>query len=86
MNMEKIYNLLEAYSDMILFHLNSKEPNFNGRPTEIKGKTHIVITNDKYKFIYIIELDTLTVPPAVVVALDVYEEFLKYMEHNYEIN
>lgn len=84
--MEKENNLLEAYSDMILLYLKSKEPNFNGRPTEIKGKTCIVITNDKCKFIYIAELDTLTVPPASVVALDVYKEFLKYKERNYEIN
>lgn len=74
-----MYNLLEAYVDMILIHLNSKEPHFNGYPTELNGITYIVITNHKYNFKYVIVLDTLNVAPALVVALDIYKEFLKDM-------
>ena len=79
MNMEKEYNLLEAYTDMILLHLNSKEPHFNGCVKELQGKTCIVITNYKHKFKYIIELDSLSVPPALMLALQIYRQFLKDM-------
>lgn len=78
--MEKIYNLLEAYTDMILLHLNSKELHFNGYVTELHGTQYIVVRNYKYDFNYIIELDTLEVLPTLAVALDIYKEFLKDME------
>lgn len=77
--MEKIYNLLEAYTDMILLHLNSKEPHFNGCVKELHGKTCIFITNYKHDFKYIIELDDLSVPPALMLALQIYNQFLKDM-------
>lgn len=84
--MEKIYSLLEAYTDMILLHLNSKEPHFNGCLKELHGKNCIVITNYKHNFKYIIELDSLNMPPALMMALQIYKQFLKDMEKNYEIN
>lgn len=84
--MEKIYNLLEAYTDMILLHLNSKEPHFNGCVKEHHGKSCIVITNYKHNFKYIIELDSLSVPPALMLSLQIYKQFLKDMEGDYEIN
>ena len=84
--MEKIYNLLEAYTDVILLHLSSKEPHVNGYVTELNGRNCLVITNYKYDFKYIIILDTLDVLPALVVALEIYKEFIKEIGVNHEIN
>ena len=77
--MEKIYNLLEAYVDMVLLHLTSKEPHFNGFIKELNGINCIVITNYKHNFKYIVELDSLSVPPALMLALEIYKQFLKDM-------
>ena len=75
--MEKGNNLLEAYVDMILIHLNSKEPHFKGFLKELHEINCIVITNYKYDFNYIIELDDLEVPPSLFIASKIYNQFLK---------